>query len=112
VLAGTERTDRPVLARTHYRALQKRALIDGPWKLIEDERTGGLELYDLGSDPDELHNRVDDEPERLRALQHALGRAWDVALNDVLLNRRGRARVQRDCRAGLPAACEYLRAHP
>jgi arylsulfatase A-like enzyme len=112
VLAGVERADRPVLARTLTKILQKRALIEGDWKLIEDERSGGLELYDLAHDPGELHNRVDAEPTRLRRLQRALGRAWDVGQNDVLLNWRGRAGVQRDCRAGVQAACEYLRAHP
>jgi arylsulfatase A-like enzyme len=46
-----------------------RAIVRGRWKLIEGP--GGLELYDLREDPDELQNLADREPEvrdRLAAL--------------------------------------------
>ena len=44
----------------------------GDWKLIEGPEEGSLELFDLATDPGEIHNRADVEGERLRELQARL----------------------------------------
>ena len=44
----------------------------GPWKYIEGDRDGRRELYDLSRDPGELHNRIDEAPERHATLRARL----------------------------------------
>lgn len=44
------------------------------WKLIVNYRRGQIELYDLASDPEELHNRAAGEPARPRELYAELAR--------------------------------------
>lgn len=46
----------------------KKAILDPPWKLIRDERSGRVELYDLDADPEERHDLAGAEPERVRAM--------------------------------------------
>jgi arylsulfatase A-like enzyme len=77
--------DRPVfLLRRHYknaradgvrvRGVQHAVVHDG-WKLILDEGLGTAELYDLERDPEEKHNRYEDEPVRAEVLQAEI-EAW------------------------------------
>jgi arylsulfatase A len=51
------------------------AIRRGDWKLIEFFEDGTLELYHLGDDPAEQHNRAASEPERAAELRAALA-AW------------------------------------
>jgi arylsulfatase A-like enzyme len=51
-------------------ATGERALIVGPWKLIFDGRT--YELYDLRTDPAELHDLADEAPHQLIRMKHLL----------------------------------------
>lgn len=44
------------------------------WKLIVNYRRGQIELYDLASDPEELHNLAASEPARTRELYEELAR--------------------------------------
>jgi arylsulfatase A-like enzyme len=61
------------------------------WKLILNYRRGQIELYDLASDPEELHNRAASEPARTRELYAELtrwylgisGRSLDPSLRPV-----------------------------
>ena len=49
-----------------------RAIRAGDWKLVGKSR-GPWELYDLGADRTELHDRAAKEPERVKALAEQ----WD-----------------------------------
>lgn len=53
---------------------QRQGIIQGTWKLIRNEG-GSLELYDIGADPTEEHNRAEDLPETRDALEAQL-EAW------------------------------------
>jgi arylsulfatase A-like enzyme len=51
------------ITRTH-----KKALVVAGHKLIRDDRSGTLELYDLGADPGETRNLSSERPELLERL--------------------------------------------
>lgn len=55
------------------------AAIEGGYKLIVSQRDGTLEqeLFDLGNDPREERNLVDEQPERTEALRSAIGTLLD-----------------------------------
>ena len=57
--------------RIHYGWSDLRSIRDRRWKFILAPKP---ELYDLARDPGELHNLVDDEPARARALRAGLER--------------------------------------
>ena len=58
------------------RATPASAVRDGDWKLVERfEDGGGVELFDLASDPEESRDLAAKEPQRARALRDAL-HAW------------------------------------
>jgi tetratricopeptide (TPR) repeat protein len=57
--------------RIHYGWSDLRSVRDGRWKFILAPKA---ELYDLSSDPGELHNLIDAEPLRARALHAGLER--------------------------------------
>jgi arylsulfatase A-like enzyme len=50
----------------------KKALIGPRFKLIRDERSGALELYDLSEDPGERRDLAGEDPERLEKLRAQL----------------------------------------
>ena len=59
-----------------FRCTPGGAVRDGRWKLIEWYEDGGLELFDLDTDPGETTNLAEEEPEtaaRLKAMLHAFG---------------------------------------
>lgn len=55
-------------------ALDK-AVVDGAWKYLLRPRRKAEALYDLGRDPDEQHDALQDAPDRARPLKAAL-QAW------------------------------------
>ena len=57
--------------RLHYGWSDLRSIREGRWKFILAPKP---ELYDLSSDPGELHNVIDAEPARARALRTGLDR--------------------------------------
>jgi choline-sulfatase len=57
--------------RLHYGWSDLRSIRDGRWKFILAPKP---ELYDLARDPDEVHNTVEAEPARARALRAELER--------------------------------------
>jgi arylsulfatase A-like enzyme len=52
----------------------KKAVVAGDEKLIRDDQSGEIELYDLAEDPLELEDLADSEPERARELLDVLER--------------------------------------
>lgn len=90
VLTGAARADpdRPIFAsRRFYEpekaaaykiAGDKHAVRVGAWKYLEAPEERSRELFELGSDPGELTNRVEAQPEKARALQALLGE-WQRA---------------------------------
>ena len=68
-LAGREATGPRVLywkTDTHY------ALRDGDYKLIQDRKTGKVELFDVANDPYEKREVANEQPERVRQMLNAL----------------------------------------
>jgi len=65
--------------RNVYHSTKKYMVItqDG-YKLIYNRDYYTFELYNLGDDPQELHNLYDDMPERARAMRDMLGRYIDI----------------------------------
>ncbi|MEQ9408031.1 MAG: sulfatase-like hydrolase/transferase [Fuerstiella sp.] len=48
------------------------AVIEGPWKLLQNSPWEGLELYNLDSDPAEQHNLIDQHPGVVNRLNAAM----------------------------------------
>lgn len=48
------------------------AVVDGNWKLIENDASGAVELFDLAADPGEQENLAGSRPERLASLREVL----------------------------------------
>ena len=71
VLAGTADA-RPVVCEASLYGEERRALVDGAYKLIENLESGSAELYDLESDPAERVDLAADEPERVAAMRAEL----------------------------------------
>lgn len=78
---GARQTVRETLFTTYHDA--QRAVRDGRWKLIRYPRIHHTQLFDLRSDPYELHNRADDpdQQERVSRMMHLL-RSWQVQADD------------------------------
>ncbi len=53
---------------------RKKAVVAGSFKLIRDDRTGAIELYDLENDPDERTDLVSRDPSRAAELSSVLER--------------------------------------
>jgi len=74
----------PVLAENRYSRVRdlerygdrfrrvRRAIYDGPWKLIASDDGAPAELYRLDDDPAEARDRADEEPERARRMTASL----------------------------------------
>ena len=71
------------------------------WKFVERVGDRPDELYDLGADPDERDNVVDEYPDRARRLRRDLDRhrrevrATDTEIEDVRFDERARRRLRR-----------------
>ena len=59
------------------------ALRRGPWKLVQHYETGRVELFHLGDDPTEAHDRAAELPELARTLLEALADAQERAGADL-----------------------------
>lgn len=75
-------TRRPVPGEIS-KEVRRRALVRGNLKLIEDQFSGALELYDLGRDPRERENLAARDPAATRALLETLERRSIAAKRDV-----------------------------
>lgn len=56
----------------HSRPRELRSIVRGPYKLIVNEDSGAVELYDLDADPAESKDLAGDRPEVVRLLREAL----------------------------------------
>jgi len=95
LLRGDGAPDEPVFAEVDFvdmegegrRDAHKRTIIEERYKLIRDERTGRVELYDLTEDPDETGDLSERQPDRVARMLAALDRHFaslDEALAPVL----------------------------
>jgi arylsulfatase A-like enzyme len=75
---------RPILAEAFRFESEKRALIEGGYKLILDRRHNTMELYERRRDLLERENLVDAQPERARAMRARLERFAEVLELDGL----------------------------
>jgi arylsulfatase A-like enzyme len=94
VWQGRERDDRDVYARTSYKDWSLRAALVGRYKLVHDLRTGQRSLHDLRGGGERI-DLFDRQPAIAADLTTRMGRVWDVAINDVVLARKLRARSGR-----------------
>jgi len=62
-----------------WRALYSKAVRVGNWKMLLNDRTGDVRLYDLAADPEERHDLAPRHPEKVRELEAAL-EAWERGL--------------------------------
>jgi arylsulfatase A-like enzyme len=68
----------PPRADAKFPRLHRRALVLGRHKLIRDELSGRVELYDVISDPHERDDRAAAQPEVVRALQDEMDRQLEL----------------------------------
>jgi len=54
------------------------AVVDGDWRLIHDLVGNTYELYNEENDPEELHNLIDQMPERASSLKASLSQWLDL----------------------------------
>jgi arylsulfatase A-like enzyme len=86
VLRGAEPTPQTLFAEVDFlpvfdpnKRAAKKAVIHGGFKLIRDERSGVLELYDLDADPEERRDLASSRPERVRRMLRLLEERADAA---------------------------------
>ena len=77
-LYGGEAYPRPVLLDLpeDNRNPERRALVDGDWKLMVYGPDDAFDLYDLRSDPGEEHKLTKKEPEKLEQMKSLYQRLW------------------------------------
>ena len=85
---GESAVDRDVLARTTLQYPHARAAIVGPYKLVQDLRSGSESLYRLDHDPGEENNLIAEEPRAAETVRHTMGDYLDKIVNDVVLLRK------------------------
>lgn len=105
VWSGADTRDENVYGSSFYvGAFVRLALIDR-YKLVDDIRNGAVYLFDVGSDPGERVNLAGEKPEVVADLRMRVGRIWDLAMNNRVIERR----VLLDaCRRGHPKACSEV----
>ena len=64
---------------------QKRAVIDGDFKLIQDMLTGDFELYDLREDPKEKNNVHESHPKLFKQMREKLEQCTERAVSKPLV---------------------------
>ena len=64
--------------------VHKKTVVGPRYKLIRDDPTGRLELYDLQADPDEQHDLASEQPERVADFAGRLQRLLDFAGHGAL----------------------------
>lgn len=74
----------PIYADNWVKRTHKKALITERYKLIRDDPTGRLELYDLREDPGELRDLSGSRPELVAELLPALEEALAVSRGKIL----------------------------
>ncbi len=93
LLQGTALDARPVLAELRLDPDQPLdAWLDGAWKLVIDPESGAAQLFDIQSDPDELDDRAQAEPQRVASMTDALRQYRAEALRLGERYERGAAR--------------------
>jgi len=75
LLRGESLPERPMVLETAWRGVDIKALRRGRWKLIVDRVAGTRRLFDLETDPAELHDRSASEPGLVDELEAELTRA-------------------------------------
>jgi arylsulfatase len=71
------KSQRPPLFFHHE---QKKALIDGDWKITTIEENGDWELYNLAKDRGETHNLAKENPEKLQEIVSL----WESRRNEII----------------------------
>ena len=61
-----------VFSEAEFQSSNKVCLIQHPWKLVYHASDGFFELFDLGADPGERCNRIDDAPDVFAVLRNGL----------------------------------------
>ncbi len=67
----------------YWRSVFNRAIRQGPWKLIRDNRANLTMLYNLETDKEEKINRAEEHPETVRRLERMI-REWEEGLQEPL----------------------------
>ena len=88
IWTGDTSVDRDVLARTTLQFPHTRTAIIGPYKLVQDLRSGSEYLFHLDRDPQEDNNLIAEEPRAAASVRRALGNYLDKILNDAVLVRK------------------------
>jgi len=80
---GTELPDRTMVV-TNQRVLhpdpeRPYSVMQGNWRYVHAEQEGGVELFDLASDPGQINNIIEQHPERSAAMAKAYEEWWQHA---------------------------------
>lgn len=97
--------DRDVFAINRYKQRLVRVGIVGPWKRVQDLRSGAEHLFRVDDGYGDYTNRIASRADEAADLRDAIGQTWDRTFNDVMLARKLRLARGRE----LPA--EKIRAH-
>lgn len=94
LLRGESMPPVPHVAESSWRGINRQAVREGKWKLIVDELSGGVQLFDLESDPSETMDLAAEQPDQVSRLRELLFRLTRMPAGVRVEGARGEVDVE------------------